>query len=202
MAPLESSVDVTESDSQQSVVSVLVDSSESLMTESVAVAQSSSVQSQREAEGEEEEEKEEEEGESEGNVVSKIQISSVSGAVEEERPSTIVVGIVEPERAARAGEQPQATTQQVEPEPERDGPEQAGVKEDREAVGETRDEVEEGETTEEELGGEEVGHAEDATKEPADTTQKLEEGLLNATIIFEDTLYNSWFVYVRASSCV
>ena len=167
VAPFESNVDVAPSDSQLSIVTVHVDSSESLLAESITQS-SSSVQYQRE-EGEAEEGEEEEE-EDEGTMAAKAPISSGS---EGERPvASVVVGVVEPERASfqtKSEEQPQARSQQQE-----QGSRE--LEEDREAISDTRGEKEE-ETAEEESGMEGAVGTKDATKEQADTTQKLEEGI-------------------------
>ena len=181
VSPLDSGGDiVAESNNQASVTAVHVDSSESLLTENIT--QSTSVPSQSQGE---------EEGEGERG-----EIQESEGAV------SIVVGIVEPERANQAPkleEHPQSHLEpqqlqlqeeqkeqkQVEPVVAEmaEGGERERVEEeeDREAVGDVR----EGETTEEE-GEEEAGvmehveegtHVKDATREQADTTQKLEEGM-------------------------
>ena len=78
VAPFDSGNDVAQSDSQVSIVTVHVDSSESFLAESVAQS-SSLVQSQGE-EGEEEGE--------EGAMANKPLISSGSELVEGERPAT------------------------------------------------------------------------------------------------------------------
>ena len=181
VSPLDSGGDVVaESNNQASITAVHVDSSESLLTENIT--QSTSVPSQSQEEEEEEGEGERGEmGESEGAVVS------------------VVVGIVEPERAnqpLKLEEHPQThpepqqlqlqlqaeqkEQEQLEPVAEMVEEGEGGEEEeDREAIGE-------GETTEEE-GEEETGvmehieegaHVKDATREQADTTQKLEEGTI------------------------
>ena len=168
VALFESNVDVAPSDSQLSIVTVHVDSSESLLAESITQS-SSSVQYQRE-EREAEEGEEEEVEEDEGTIAAKAPISSGS---EGERPvASVVVGVVEPERASfqtKPEEQPQARSQQHE-----QGSRE--LEEDREAISDTRGEKEE-ETAEEESGMEGAVGTKDATKEQADTTQKLEEGM-------------------------
>ena len=84
-----------------------------------------------------------------------------------------MVGVVEPERASlqvtKLEQQTQQLTEQVREEMEGE------AEEDREAVSETRVEKSE-ETAEEEVAMEEAGQLKDATKEQADTTQKMEEG--------------------------
>ena len=174
VVPLESGGDIAESDSQLSIITVHVDSSESFLTESITQS-TSSPQSQ---EGEETVE------EGEGAMATKAFISSGSGLVEgEETLATIVVGIVEPERADQQAKPVEETLiSQGERVERREQLQGAGVEgdkeeeeeEDREAVGETRDE--EGEETMEEFGVEGTDHVKDATREQADTTQKFEEG--------------------------
>ena len=189
--------DVAESNSQASIVTVHVDSSESLLTENITQS-TTSVPSQ--SQGEEGEGGEV--GESEGTVTAaaKSLISSGSAAVEVEgggggeRPASVVVGIVEPERATQQPKLEEHPPHQPEPQQlqeeqkeeeqlqqevvEEGEGEGEGEEEDREAVGGVR----EGETTEEEEAGvmehvEEGAHVKDATREQADTTQKLEEGI-------------------------
>ena len=188
ISPLDSGGDiVAESNNQASISAVHVDSSESLLAENIT--QSMSVPSQSQGEEEEEGEGEGERGEtgeSEGAVVS------------------VVVGVVEPERA---NQPPQLEEHpQIHPEPQQvqlrlqteqkeqgqlepvaemaeEGEGEGGEEEDREAIGE-------GESTEEERE-EEAGvmehveesiHVKDATREQADTTQKLEEGTCTCII--------------------
>ena len=175
VVPFDSGLDVAESDSQLSVITVHVDSSESFLAENIT----QSTSSPRSQVGEEVVE----EGEG-AAVATKAFISSGSGLVEGERQATVVVGIVEPERTdqqAKPVEETLASQERVEQreqqlqgageEGEEEGEEE---EEDREAVGETRDE--EGEETMEEFGVEGPGHVKDATREQADTTQKFEEG--------------------------
>lgn len=194
VSPLDSGGDiVAESNSQASVAAVHVDSSESFLTENIT--QSISVPSQ--SQGEEEEE----EGEGEGE---RQETGESEGAV-----ASIVVGIVEPDRAnqpPRLEEHPQThpepqqlqvqlqaeqtEQEQLEPVAEMvgEGGEAAEEEEDREAIGDVR----EGETIEEEEGeedeagvmeqAEEGTHVKDATRELADTTQKLEEGKLPSCV--------------------
>lgn len=175
VVPFESGLNVAESDSQHSIITVHVDSSESFLAENIT----QSTSSPRSQVGEEAVE------ESEGAAVAaKAFISSGSGLVEGERPAAVVVvGIVEPERADQPAKQVEETLASQEPVEQREqlqgvgeeGEEEEGEEEeDREAVGETRDE--EGEETMEELGVEGTGHVKDATREQADTTQKFEEG--------------------------
>lgn len=187
ISPLDSAGDVVaESNNQVSVTAVHVDSSESLLTENIT--QSTSVPSQSQGG--------EEEGEGEGE---RQEMEEGEGAT----LVNVVVGVVEPERAnqpPKLEEHPQTQThpepqqlqlqlqteqkeqEQLEPVAEMvEGGEEEGEEEDREAIGDVR----EGETTEEDEGegeGEEAGvmeegaHVKDATREQADTTQKLEEG--------------------------
>ena len=168
----ESSGDVAESNSQLSLITVHVDSSESLLTENIT--QSSLVQSQ---------EGDEVEGAVAADADNKTVISSGSGLAEGEGEmnAAIVVGIVEPERASQEP-QPEEPPQQPQQQQQQQGEEQPREDEDREAVSETREgKEEEEETTEVEDAVtehvEEAGRVKDATMEQADTTQKLEEGM-------------------------
>ena len=179
VSPLDSGGDIIaeSNNNRASVTAVHVDSSGSLLTENIT--QSTSVPSQSQGEEEREGERGEMQ-ESEGTV-------------------SIVVGIVEPERA----DQPPKSEEhpQLHPEPqqlqlqkeeeqlelvaemaeegEREREEEV---EDREAVGDVREGVSTEEEGEEEAGVvepiEDGAHVKDATREQADTTQKLEEGII------------------------
>lgn len=163
VAPFESSAtDVTESDSRLRISQV--DSSQSAAMEGISQS-TSSVQSQEE---------------DMAGGASKTLISSGSGLVEGERLPTVVVGIVEPERAdqtAKSSEASDEASPQVEEDRER-VEEQAAVEEEenREAIGETREEKEEEVAEEEEVVEEEAVGEEEAKMEQADTTQRLDEG--------------------------
>lgn len=195
--PLDSGGDL---DNQEPTVVVHVDSSESLQRESIAPSVSAPSQSRAEEGEEEEEGGGGEVGESKGAKVALISSGSVmEGEAEGERLVRVVVGTVEPDRAnqqPKSEELPhpqvpapqeqlqkelpeQEQMEPVEPMEEREG--EMGEDEDREAVGDAR-EREAADEEEEGVSGvvehvEEGASVQDATREPADTTQRLEEGM-------------------------
>lgn len=197
VSPLDSGGDlvVAESNNQASVTAVHVDSSESLLTGTITQSVSVPSQSQGVEEGEGEGERREME-ESKGAAL----VSIVVGVVEPERPNLPATLEEHPQTHPEPQQLQSEQKEQEQPEPlaemieegegegER-GEEEEVVEEDREAVGDVR----ESETTEQEEGAEEeatvMDHAEegarvkDATREQADTTQKLEEGTYYVIIV-------------------
>ena len=193
--PLDSGGDL---DNQEPTFVVHVDSSESLQRENITPSVSATFQSL--AEEEEQEGGRGEVEESKGANAALISSGSVmEGETEGERLAHVVVGTVEPDKANQQPKleelpplqepEPQqqlqeelAEQEQTEPvEPMEEREREMGEAEDREAVGDVR-EREALEEEEEETGVvehiEEGARVQDATREQADTTQRLEEGIV------------------------